>query len=106
MQKSDRIYHGCFTRNQDGTKRLIKKKTEDAYALQTNLIGNKRKKYPQDIPSGVENRSQEKNKKLVKKKGYNRYFRQVNWDNIRRWLEANKSEVRYLKESDKFYVVQ
>ena len=102
MQKSDRIYHGCFTRNQDGTKRLIKKKNRGCLCPTNKPFW----KYPQDIPSGVENRSQEKNKKLVKKKGYNRYFRQVNWDNIRRWLEANKSEVRYLKESDKFYVVQ
>ena len=44
MQKSDRIYHGCFKKNQDGTKRL-KKKTEVAYALQTNLFGNIRKTY-------------------------------------------------------------
>ena len=62
-------------------------------------------KYPQDIPSSVETRSQEKNKKLAKKRDYNRYFRQVNWDNIQRWLEADESEVRYLKESDEFYVV-
>ena len=56
MQKSDRIYHGCFTKNQDDTKRLIKKNRGCLSPTNKPFW-----KYPQDIPSGVETRSQEKN---------------------------------------------
>ena len=52
MQKSDRIYHGCFTKNQDDTKRLIKKNRVCLCPTNKPFW-----KYPQDIPSGVETRS-------------------------------------------------
>ena len=101
MQKSDRIYHGCFTKNQDGTNCLIEK--NKGCLIPTN---NPFWKYPKDISVGVKTRSQEKNRKLVKIRDCDRYFRQVNRGNIWRWLEAAESEVWCLKESDKFYVVR
>ena len=100
MQKSDCIYHGCFTKNRDGSNRLIEK--NKGCLFPTN---NPFWKYSQDIPNGVRTQSQEKNQNLVEKGEYNRYFRQKNQYNIRRWLEAEESEVRLLKQSDKFYVV-
>ena len=101
MQKSDRIFYGCFTKNQDGANRLIEKNRGCLCPTNKPFW-----KYPQDVPGGVETHSQEKNKKLVKKRDDDRYFRQVNCDNIWRWLEADESEVRYLKESDEFDVVR
>ena len=102
MQKSDCIYHGCFTKNRDGSNRLIEK-TKGCLFPTNNPFW----KYPQDIPNGVRTQSQEKkNQNLVEKGEYNRYFRQKNQCNIRRWLEADESEVRLLKQSDKFYVVR
>ena len=70
------------------------------------LTNNPFWKYPEDTPSSVETQSQEKNLKLAKKGEYNRYFKQKNRDNIRRWLEAEESEVHLLKESDEFYIVR
>ena len=70
------------------------------------LTNNPFWKYPEDAPSSVKTQSQEKNLKLAKKGEYNRYFKQKNRDNIRRWLEAEESEVHLLKESDEFYIVR
>ena len=101
MEKSYRIYHGYFTKNRDGSNRIIEK--NKACLIPTN---NPFWNYPENTPSSAKTRSQEKNKKLVKKGEYNRYFKQKNRDNIRRWLEADESEVRLLKESDEFYIVR
>ena len=70
MQKSDHIYHGCFTKNQDATNRLIEKNKRCLFPTNKTFW-----KYAGHIMCGVETRSQEKNKKLVKKKEFDTYFR-------------------------------
>ena len=62
MKKGDQIYHGCFTKNRDGTNRITEK--HKACLIPTN---NPFSKYSEDTPSGVKTRSQEKIDKLVKK---------------------------------------
>ena len=98
MEKSERIYHGRFTKNRDGTNRLIEK----GKACIT-LTNKPFWKYPEDVFSHVKTCSQEKKFKKVKTKDYNKYFKQKD---IQRWLEADDSEVVILKESDEFYVVR
>ena len=56
MQKSDHIYHGCFTKNQDGTNRLIEKNKRCLFPTNKTFW-----KYAGHIMCGVETRSQEKN---------------------------------------------
>ena len=97
IQKSEQIYHGCFTKNRDGTNKLIEK--GKACITPTN---NPFWKYPEDVHSGVRTRLQEKNQKKVKsREDYDKYFKQKD---IQRWLEADDSEVVILKKSDEFYV--
>ena len=98
MEKSERIYRGCFTKNRDGTNRLIKK----GKACIT-LTNKPFWKNPEDVFSGVKTRSQEKNQKKVKTRDYDKHFKQKD---IQRWLEADNSEVVILKESNEFYVVR
>ena len=97
IQKSEQIYHGCFTKNRDSTNKLTEK--GKACITPTN---NPFWKYPEDLHSGVETRSQEKNFKKVKSRDYGKYLKQKD---IQRWLEADDSEVAILKEPDEFYVV-
>ena len=97
IQKSKQIFHGCFTKNRDGTNRLIEK--GKACITPTN---NPFWKYPEDVHSGVRTCSQEKNQKKVKSRDQDKYFKQKH---IQRSLEADDSEVFTLKESDEFYVV-
>ena len=96
MQESDCICHACFTKDRDGSNRLIEK--NKGCLFPTN---NPFWKYSQDIPNGVRTQSQEKNQNLVEKGEYNRYFRQKNQCNIRRWLEADESEVRLRSQMQK-----
>ena len=61
IQKSEKIYHGCFTKNKDGTNTLIKK-GENCVCLTNNPFW----KYPEDVDCCVRTYSQEnKNKKKV-----------------------------------------
>ena len=98
MEKSELIFHGCFTKNKDGTNSLIEK----GKACIT-LTNKPFWKYPEDIHSCARTRSQEKNQKEVKITDYDKYFKQKY---IQRWLEADDLKVVILKESDEFYVVR
>ena len=60
MEKSDRIFHGGFTKNRDGTNRIIEKGKICLFPTNNPLW-----KYPEDTSSRVKTRSQEKNQKLV-----------------------------------------
>ena len=93
IQKSEKIYHGCFTKNRDGTNKLIEK--GKACITPTN---NPFWKYPEDVHSGVRTGSQEKNQKKVRSGDFHKYFKQKD---IQRWFEADDSEVVILKESGK-----
>ena len=68
IQKIERIYRGCFSKNRDGTNKLIEKGK-----ICITPTNNPLWKYPEDIPSGVETRSQEKKSK----KGYKYVVRQI-----------------------------
>ena len=48
--------------------------------------------------------SQENKKELVKRADFNRYCRQRGRKDIQRWLEADKHDFYFLKESD-FFVI-
>ena len=96
----DHIYHGCFTKNKDGTNRIIKNGQICFWPTNSRFW-----KYPEDVPSGVKTRSQHKEQKLVKPETFDRYFRQKNKVTIRRWMTAEDSDVQVLKESDTFYIV-
>ena len=98
IQKSEQIYHGCFTKNRDGTNKL----TEKGKACMTPT-NNPLWKYPEDVHSSVRTPSQEKIFKKVKSRDYDKYFKQKD---IESWLEADDSEVVILKESDELYVVR
>ena len=62
-------------------------------------------KYVEDIPAGIRTRNQYKKQKLFNRRSYDTYFQNKKREDIVRWLTANDSEVRVLKESDYFYVL-
>ena len=97
MTKSEGIYHGCFTKNRDGTNKLLLEGENCLYPTNNPFW-----KYPEDIATGVKTRSQEKKQKRVTNKRYEKYFKQKD---IERWLMADDSEVVVLTESDEFYIV-
>ena len=59
-------------------------------------------KYTEDVSSGVETRAQDKNQKKISNTLIDKYFKQKD---IQTWLEADDSELVFLKESDEIYVV-
>ena len=81
--ESEKIYHGCFTKNRDGTNKLIRKGEKC-------LIPTKKPfwKYSEDVPDGIKTREQEKKQKKITSKFYYDYFKQKD---IQRWLEADDS---------------
>ena len=60
IRESDKIYHGCFNKNKDGTNKLIKKGEKCLTPTHFPLW-----KCPWDVPNGVMTCSQ-KNKKTKK----------------------------------------
>ena len=60
IQKSEWIFHGFFTKNRDGTNRLIGKAK-----VCITPANNPFWKYPEDAHSGVRIRLQEKNQRKV-----------------------------------------
>lgn len=87
------IYHGCMTKNSDGTNRII---GPGWWFVSTDKCFWKD---PEDIDSwGVKTCSQTINQPAVCNKDYNHYFE--NKKHIRQWI----SETYTMKESDDFYV--
>ena len=58
IRESDKIYHGCFNRNKDGTNKLLKKGEKCLASTQLPFW-----KCPWDVPNGVMTRLQEKKTK-------------------------------------------
>ena len=58
IRESDKIYHGCFNRNKDGTNKLLKKGEKCLAPTQLPFW-----KCPLDVPNGVMTRLQEKKTK-------------------------------------------
>ena len=58
MFNAQKIYHGCFTKNKDGTNKLIEKGKKCICPTSKPFW-----KYPEDVSSGVKTRVQEKKNK-------------------------------------------
>ena len=58
------------------------------------------------MPKGIRTRSQKHKQELVKRAAFSRYCRRRGRENIKRWLEADNSEVYFMKESDSFSVIR
>ena len=97
-----RVYHGCANKNADDTNRVIEKNhicfwpTDQPYWKRIRDVEN----------DGVKTCSQELAKKKVKWQDFKRYCRFRGREDLRRWLEADDSEVYVMKETDTFRVVQ
>ena len=63
------------------------------------------KRIPDTSTSTIRTRSKEQKQKIASRGEYNRYLRRNGRDNIKRWLEADDSDVYLMKESDTFFVV-
>ena len=99
--KMDRIYHGCMTKNADGTNRLIGPDEKCLVPTSQPFW-----KYVEDIPvTGVKTRRQSKNLSTVSNRTFDTYFRNKNKEDTERWMTAPDSEVYVMKPSDRFYVV-
>ena len=79
MDQKNKVFHGCFDKNRDGTNRLI------AYG-EKRLTPTDQPfwKFPEDVDSGVRTRSQEKEQKKVTKRQFDKYFKQ---NCIQRWVD-------------------
>ena len=91
------IYHGCMTKNADGTNKIIgpgeKCLTPTAQCFW---------KDHQDIKSsGVKTHNQAARQPTVSTQDYNYYFE--NKERIRQWISG--TEMYIMKESDQFFVV-
>ena len=90
------IYHGCFTKNADGTNKLIgpgeKCLTPTAQCFW---------KDPKDVRSGVKTRSQSANQLTVSSEDYEYYFKKK--QRIDQWILG--TEKYTTKASDQFFIV-
>ena len=90
------IYHGCFTKNADGTNKLIgpgeKCLTPTAQCFW---------KDPKDVRSRVKTRSQSANQPTVSTEDYEYYFQKM--QRIEQWISG--TEKCTTKASDQFFIV-
>ena len=90
------IYHGCFTKNADGTNKLIgpgeKCLTPTAQCFW---------KDPKDVRSGVKTRSQSANQAIVSTENYKYYFQKK--EGIEQQISG--TEKYTTKASDQFFIV-
>ena len=96
----DRLYHGCMTKDADGTNRLIGPGEECPVPTVRPFW-----KYIEDIEtSGLKTRTKYKKQATVSNTAFDTYFENKNKEDIERWETAPDSEVYVLKPSDRFYV--
>ena len=98
---SDRVFHGCMNKNNDGTNRIIEKNF--TCFCPTNMPFWKRAR---DVDFCVRTCSQDARQDVVKRQDFNRYCRYKGREDIRRWMSADVSEVYFLKENGRFFVVR
>ena len=98
---SDRVFQGCMNKNNDGTNRIIEKNF--TCFCPTNMPFWKRAR---DVDFCVRTCSQDTRQDVVKRQDFNRYCRYKGHEDIRRWMSADVSEVYFLKENDRFFVVR
>ena len=94
---SDKVFHVCMKKNNDGTNRIIGKNFTCFYPTNMPFW-----KTARDINFCVRRRSQEARQDVVKRQDFNRYCRYRGREDIRRWMSADVSEVYFLKENDRF----
>ena len=94
-------FHGCLRKIKDGTNRIITKKF-CCFCPITNPFWKK----TVDVGFKVRTRSQELKQELVKRQDFNRYCRKRGREDIKRWLEADDSDIYYMKESDRLFVLR
>ena len=94
-------FHGSLRKKRDGTNRIIEKGKRFLWPTSFPCW-----KKIEDTPEGLRTRSQEHKQELVKRADFNRYCRQRGRENIKRLLEADDSEVCFMKESDSFSVIR
>ena len=80
--------HRCLRKNKDGTNKIIEKGKRCLWPTSFPCW-----KKIEDTPEGIGTHSQEHKQKLVERADFNRYCRQIGRENIKRWLEADNSEV-------------
>ena len=97
--ESNKIYHGCFNKNKDGTNKLIKKGEKCLTPTHYPFW-----KCPWDVSNGVITSAQEKKQRKITIKRFINYFQNI--ENIQRWLTADDSEIEILNEEDRFYIVE
>ena len=81
---SDKVFHGCMNKNNDGTNHIIEKNFTCLYP--TNVPFWKRVR---DVDFRVRTRSQEARQNAVKLQDFNRYCRRRVRDDIKSWLYAD-----------------
>ena len=84
IKKNVKNYHGCFTRNKDGTNKLIEKGKSCICPTNSPLW-----KYPEEADGYVKAHSQERNKQKVTIKEFDQYFKEKYID---RWLKTSEEE--------------
>ena len=94
------IYHGCFTKNADGTNKIILAGKRCLYPTAKPFW-----KFPEDIQNvGVKTCSQTKREyQCVTWKAFDEYFE--NKEHIHRWITAPDAEVYIMKPTDRFYAI-
>ena len=93
-------FHGCMRKNKDGSNRIIEK---NKWCLYPTTIPFWKK--AEGVPFKIRTRSQEL-KQLVKRSKFNRYCRKRGREDIKRWLEVDDSELYFMKESNRFFVLR
>ena len=97
----DRLYHGCMTKDADGTNRLIGPGEECPVPTVRPFW-----KFIEDIEtSGLKTRTLYEKQSTVSNRAFDTYFENKNKEDIERWETAPDSEVYVLKPSDRFYFV-
>ena len=93
-------FHGCLLKNRDRTNRIIEKNkkclwpTSSPFWKKTSVVSFR-----------IRTRSQEQKQELVKRSDFNRYCRRRGREDIKKWLEADDSELYFMKESDRLFVL-
>ena len=99
IRESDKIYHGCFNENKNGTNKLIKKGERCLTPTHSPFW-----KRPWDVPNGIITRAQEKKQKKITIDNFIKYFQNI--ENIQRWVTADDSEIEILNEDDRLFIVE
>ena len=90
------IYHGCFTKNTDGTNKLIGP-GEKFLTLTAKCFW----KDPKDDRAGVKTRIQSANQAIVSTEDYEYYFQKK--QRIKQWISGTKKYTT--KASDQSFIV-